>query len=216
MTAYTTSSINMDNDNSRDIITSKDNYLVHEIVILHKLISSLSSRIEEFQRKNDDTNNKISVLSKIIVRFDEASTKINTEIKNQNEEQENSIKKMKDLFLQVFDETDVLTHDLKIMHETTQHTNAHMCEMDKKINDMINKTVPLGIQILEENINSNRSSCTQSENGSTNSPLTKKQKISRKKHDYRKKKKIEQRIACVREQWTKENGYTVCGGMEFI
>tara|TARA_B110001452_G_scaffold267590_1_gene278277 strand:- start:1033 stop:1671 length:639 start_codon:yes stop_codon:yes gene_type:complete len=212
MIAHTTSSINIDQNLSR----SGNVCFIHEITILHKLISSLSSKVEEFQRKNDDTNNKISVLSKIIVRFDEASTKINTEIKNQNEEQENSIKKMKDLFLQMADENDALNHDLKIMHETTQHTNDHMCEMDEKLNSLIHKTVPLGIPVLEENINSNRSSFTQSENSSTNSPLTKKQKISKKKHEYRKKKKLEERITNAKERWAKENGYTISAGMGFI
>ena len=171
-----------------DITMNGEQGLGHEIVILHKLVTQMSTRLEDLQQERCRDKDDVVMLLK------------------QNDEQQCINKKMIDLFLQLFDENAAIVHDLKMVYEAAQHTV-----------DTVTDHVDFSV-VLEESTNTDTDSTRSSfGDSSTGSPLTKKQKISRKKRDWAKRKCRGQRIASFRDRWTQENGYNVEGlGLAFI
>ena len=132
---------------------------------------------------------EIDVLKKVVIHFDQSTTNQNIKIKQleeQNEDHEKCIKKMKDFFL--------------IMDQEQSYNKKSITELEKKLE--------VHTQSEEESQESNRTD--------ENSPLTKKQRISRKKHERRKSKRIEQRIALSQEEWIQQNGGYKIGGLQYI
>ena len=196
-----------------DSVDNEPKSLAHEIVILHRLITNLSSKIEDFQEQKQQTDNEVAVLKRVIIQFDKSSTYYSKEIaalKKQNEEYEDTFKKMRDMLLQMADENDAFNHDLNTVYEITQRTNLQLNQIEEKMDIPTTEhpQVPMGTPVIDISERSSESS---------SSPLTKRQKLSRKKHDWRKKKILKQRITGAQNKWTQENGYSAAVmGLTFI
>ena len=56
--------------------------ILHEVIILHKLVSKLSLDISALQEENEKYKNDIKTLQKVVIHFDESQATILTIVKN--------------------------------------------------------------------------------------------------------------------------------------
>ena len=185
-------------------------------------IDDLKILVTTLIAKVDSQQNSINVLNTIIVKFDESSTDLYLEIE-QLKKKNNVLEKFvgssnKDIHENISSMFSCMESTI----EYAKSSNEYCDLIEKRIDELDNCTnEECMITITDSESSSERSS---------ESPLTKKQKNSKKKHERRKIKRFEaqklstlltndmqKKISAAQEQWTKENGFdSTCFNMTFI
>ena len=189
------------------------NYL-QEIDSLRATVTELVSKVGELQKKNSDHQNNINVLNNIIIKYEDICANFTVDIDN--------LKKKNTM-------QDKYILRLAKLQEDVSGNNVDMYDNLKSVIDIVESSIDYNTNDYDKKymiaITDNDSVSERSSEANI-SPLTKKQKINKKKHERRKTKRLEQqqiqldiqnKIVDAREQWNKENGYNPhYMGLEFI
>lgn len=209
-----------------------------EIEILKQSVKTLTDKVENLEMENKTIMAVVRVLEKIAVHYDESHSSLLEKFNKLKEEQDEKFEKLevtdkdKDKDKDNFDEK--VEGSININYEKLNFANE-IDRLDNRIEKMISKldifekmeNVPDGIPVevqrsgfMEISLNEVSDSAEDSERSSyTDSPLTKKQKKSRKKHQWRKVKRTKEQIETARIMWINQNKYSdsVSGsGMFFL
>ena len=153
---------------------------------------------------------EIAILYKLITDMNETID----ELKKRNIKQENEISVLTKVVIQYDNCHADLTIKLEQTRQKINYAQDNVDYLSLRVEDIVAQVD--GHDTLIDELSNGDCEHDNEEIKNDTSLLTKKQRISHKKHERRKSKRIAKRIATAQEYWVKQNGGYNIGGMQFI